>query len=652
MLEGAQTAAALAERLLPVHHGRTPAPRLAGGLRPRRGGGAGAVRPPGRTRAEPRTRTTARRSTASPPPGASPSSPPTTTSRSAPCGSSPDRRAGGGRRVRAHRVAELEAPLRRRRRRPCPAEQRPEALVARRCPPTATPPCRRRRHRSTVQLCQHHCPVAHVAAEFPAALRGRDRGLRAAARHPRHSGWRRIAHGDGVCTTLRARTPAGQPPVDCSPDTSSRRPEASVMTDSPPRARRPGPLRVRLGRLRRRRRHRAARPLRGRRARHLGAEERARVDAGPAAQGAAAVRQEADADLGRRPVAASTSTTSSTSCARPRSRRRPGRTCPTTSRTPTTGSASPRPRSSAWSPASPRSTSPRSSTTRSARTSRSRASSSSTPTPALREHAEIFQEYFGTVIPAGDNKFAALNTAVWSGGSFIYVPQGRARRDPAAGLLPDQHREHGPVRADADHRRRGRLRALRRGLHRADLLPRLAALGGRRDHREEGRPLPLHDDPELVEQRLQPGHQAGGRARGRDHGVGRRQHRLQGHDEVPGGLAGRRARQGRDAVGRVRGRGPAPGRRRQDGARRAATPPRSIISKSVARGGGRTSYRGLVQIQEGAHGSQVHGASATRCWSTTSAAPTPTPTSTSARTTWRWATRPRSPRSARTSSST
>ncbi len=43
---------------------------------------------------------------------------------------------------------------------------------------------------------------------------------------------------------------------------------------------------------------------------------------------------------------------------------------------------------------------------------------------ALREHPELFQEYFGTVIPAGDNKFAALNTAVWSGGSFIYVPKG------------------------------------------------------------------------------------------------------------------------------------------------------------------------------------------------------------------------------------
>src|SRR5919204_177200 len=42
----------------------------------------------------------------------------------------------------------------------------------------------------------------------------------------------------------------------------------------------------------------------------------------------------------------------------------------------------------------------------------------------LREHPEIFKEYFGTVIPPGDNKFSALNSAVWSGGSFIYVPKG------------------------------------------------------------------------------------------------------------------------------------------------------------------------------------------------------------------------------------
>ena len=48
----------------------------------------------------------------------------------------------------------------------------------------------------------------------------------------------------------------------------------------------------------------------------------------------------------------------------------------------------------------------------------------SDPESALREHPEIFKKYFGTVIPSLDNKFAALNSAVWSGGSFIYVPPG------------------------------------------------------------------------------------------------------------------------------------------------------------------------------------------------------------------------------------
>jgi Fe-S cluster assembly protein SufB len=42
----------------------------------------------------------------------------------------------------------------------------------------------------------------------------------------------------------------------------------------------------------------------------------------------------------------------------------------------------------------------------------------------LRQHPELFRQYFGTVIPIEDNKFAALNSAVWSGGSFIYIPPG------------------------------------------------------------------------------------------------------------------------------------------------------------------------------------------------------------------------------------
>ena len=43
---------------------------------------------------------------------------------------------------------------------------------------------------------------------------------------------------------------------------------------------------------------------------------------------------------------------------------------------------------------------------------------------AVRDHPDIVKEHFGTVIPPNDNKFAALNSAVWSGGSFIYVPPG------------------------------------------------------------------------------------------------------------------------------------------------------------------------------------------------------------------------------------
>ncbi|MFP6587904.1 MAG: Fe-S cluster assembly protein SufB [Pirellulaceae bacterium] len=43
---------------------------------------------------------------------------------------------------------------------------------------------------------------------------------------------------------------------------------------------------------------------------------------------------------------------------------------------------------------------------------------------ALKEHSELLREYFGTIIPSLDNKFAALNSAVWSGGSFIYIPPG------------------------------------------------------------------------------------------------------------------------------------------------------------------------------------------------------------------------------------
>jgi len=46
------------------------------------------------------------------------------------------------------------------------------------------------------------------------------------------------------------------------------------------------------------------------------------------------------------------------------------------------------------------------------------------PETAIREHPELVKKYFGTIIPYSDNKFAALNSAFWSGGSFVYVPPG------------------------------------------------------------------------------------------------------------------------------------------------------------------------------------------------------------------------------------
>ncbi len=168
-----------------------------------------------------------------------------------------------------------------------------------------------------------------------------------------------------------------------------------------------------------------------------------------------------------------------------------------------------------------------------------------------------------------DNKFAALNSAVWSGGSFIYVPPGVKVEMPLQAYF--------------------RINAENMGQFERTLI---IADEGSQVHYIEGCSAPvyttdslhsavveiivkpvgpghLHDHPELVEQRLQPGHQAGpGRGRG-PHGVDRRQHRQPPHHEVPGGLHGRPEGLGRGALGGLRRRRPAPGRRRQDGPRRA-----------------------------------------------------------------------------------
>ena len=180
---------------------------------------------------------------------------------------------------------------------------------------------------------------------------------------------------------------------------------------------------------------------------------------------------------------------------------------------------------------------------------------------------------------------------------------------------------------------------------------RLAALRGRRADRQARRAHPLHDGPELVEQRLQPRHEARGRRDRRDGRVGRLQPRLEADDEVPVGLPDGRARPRRDPVDRVRRPRPAPGRGRQDRPRRAEHDVEHLRQVDLQ---GRRALVATAACSRSprARTARSRRSSATRCCSTSTAARTPTRRSASARTTSTSATRRPSRRSARSSSST
>ncbi len=64
---------------------------------------------------------------------------------------------------------------------------------------------------------------------------------------------------------------------------------------------------------------------------------------------------------------------------------------------------------------------------------------------AIQTHPDLVRQYLGTVVPYGDNFFAALNSAVFSDGSFVYIPQGCTLSDGAEQLLPHQRAQHGTV---------------------------------------------------------------------------------------------------------------------------------------------------------------------------------------------------------------
>ena len=188
---------------------------------------------------------------------------------------------------------------------------------------------------------------------------------------------------------------------------------------------------------------------------------------------------------------------------------------------------------------------------------------------AVKKYPEIVRKYLATVIPPGDNKFSALNSAVWSGGSFIYVPPGVEVAMPLQAYFRINAENMGQFERTLIIADKGAKVHYIEGctapkfstssLHSA--VVELVAHGRRVD--------PLHDDSELVPQHLQPRHEARDRAQERDRRMGRRQHRLASHDEISVDLSDGRRRARRDSLDGVCRRRPASRCRREGHPRRA-----------------------------------------------------------------------------------
>ncbi len=226
----------------------------------------------------------------------------------------------------------------------------------------------------------------------------------------------------------------------------------------------------------------------------------------------------------------------------------------------------------------------------------------------LREHPELFEEYFGTVIPAGDNKFAALNTAVWSGGSFVYVPKGVHVEIPLQAYF--------------------RINTENMGQFERTLI---IVEEDAYVHYVEGCTAPIYSSDSLHSAVVEIIVKRGGRCRyttiqnWSNNVYNLVTKRAVAHEGatmewVDGNIGSKVTMKypavwlmGEHAKGETLSIAFAGEGQHQDaGAKMVHAAPRtssSIVSKSVARGGGRTSYRGLVQVQEGCHGS----ASTVRC---------------------------------------
>src|SRR5918999_5247632 len=221
----------------------------------------------------------------------------------------------------------------------------------------------------------------------------------------------------------------------------------------------------------------------------------------------------------------------------------------------------------------------------------------------LREHEELVRQYFGTIIPQNDNKFAALNSAVWSGGSFIYVPPG--------------------VKVDMPLQAYFRINAENMGQFERTLI---IVDEGAYVHYVEGCTAPIYKSDSLHSAVVEIIVKPGGRCRyttiqnwsNNVYNLVTKRARAEAGatmEWVDGNLGSKVTMKypavllmGEHAKGEVLSVAFAGEGQHQDtGAKMLHLAPNTssnIVSKSVARGGGRASYRGLVQVNKGSHGSK------------------------------------------------
>ena len=221
----------------------------------------------------------------------------------------------------------------------------------------------------------------------------------------------------------------------------------------------------------------------------------------------------------------------------------------------------------------------------------------------LKEHEDLFREYFASVIPVGDNKFAALNTAVWSGGSFIYVPPG--------------------VKVDIPLQAYFRINTENMGQFERTLI---IVDEGAYVHYVEGCTAPIYSSDSLHSAVVEIVVKKDGRCRyttiqnwsNNVYNLVTKRAAAHGGatmEWIDGNIGSKVTMKypavwmlGEHAKGETLSVAFAGEGQHQDaGAKMVHAAPNTsstIVSKSVARGGGRTSYRGLVQVLEGSHGSR------------------------------------------------